>query len=131
MPDNAGVEGPAGLDWYSIGIMATAPLVVGLFVAHMFWRKSEPIFGNIVATGIIFSSAFAMIWKEHIELDRIVQKCIEAGFTCWPEPSAFTRFAIYAFIGLLEVFVVFTVSLRVEERIRLREYAPEWRRWSR
>lgn len=131
MPDNAGVEGPAGLDWYSIGIMATAPLVVGLFVAYMFWRKSEPIFGNIVATGIIFSSAFAMIWNEHIALDRIVQKCIEAGFTCWPEPSAFTRFAIYAFIGLLEVFVVFTLSLRMEERIRLRDYAPEWRRWSR
>ena len=111
--------------------MATVPPVVGLLVAYLFWRKSEPIFGNIVATGVIFGSAFAMIWREHIGLDRMVQTCIDAGFTCWPEPSAFTRFAIYAFIGLIEVFVVFTLSLRVEERIRLRDYAPEWRRWSR
>jgi hypothetical protein len=46
---------------------------------------------------------------------------------CWPEPAAFTRFAIYAFIGLVQVFVVFTLSLRVEERVRRRDYAPEWR----
>lgn len=131
LPDNVTVGGPAGLNWFWIGIMATVPLVVGLLVAYLFWRKSEPIFGNIVATGVIFGSAFGMIWREHIGLDRMVQKCIDAGFTCWPEPTAFTRFAIYAFIGLIEVFVVFTLSLRVEERIRLRDYAPEWRRWSR
>lgn len=107
--------------------MATVPFLVGLVVAYLFWRRSEAIFGNIVATGIIFSAAFGMIWREHVELDRIVQACIDAGHTCWPEPSAFTRFAIYAFIGLLEVFTVFTLSLRVEERIRRRDYAPEWR----
>ena len=131
LPDNVSVDGPAGLNWFWIGIMASVPLVVGVLVAYLFWRKSESIFGNIVATGVIFGSAFGMIWREHIGLDRMVQKCIDAGFTCWPEPSAFTRFAIYAFIGLIEVFVVFTLSLRVEERIRLRDYAPEWRRWSR
>jgi hypothetical protein len=70
-----------------------------------------------------------MIWREHVELDRIVQACLDAGHTCWPEPSAFTRFAIYAFIGLIQVFTVFMLSLRVEERIRLRQYSPEWRRW--
>lgn len=121
------MHGTNGLNWYWIGIMATVPFVVGLLFAYLFWRKSEPIFGNIVGTGVIFTSAFAMIWREHIELDRLVQQCIDAGYTCWPEPSAFTRFAIYAFIGLIEVFAVFTLSLRVEERIRRRDYAPEWR----
>ena len=111
--------------------MATAPLVVGMLVAYLFWRRSEPIFGNIVGTGVIFTSAFGMIWREHMELDRVVQRCIDAGFTCWPEPSAFTRFGIYAFIGLVEVFLVFMLSLRVEERARLRQFAPEWRHWSR
>jgi hypothetical protein len=121
------VDAPTGLNWHWIGIMATVPFIVGLVVAYLFWRRSEAIFGNIVATGIIFSAAFGMIWREHVALDRIVQACIDAGHTCWPEPSAFTRFAIYAFIGLLEVFTVFTLSLRVEERIRRRDYAPEWR----
>ena len=120
----------AGLNWYWIGVMATAPFVGGLLLAFLFWRRSEPIFGNIVATGVIFSSAFGMIWREHLELDRIVQACLDAGYTCWPEPSAFTRFAVYAFIGLTQVFTVFMLSLRVEERIRLRRYSPEWRRWS-
>ena len=109
--------------------MSTAPFIAGLLCAYVLWRRSEPLFGNLVATGVIFSSAFGMIWREHVELDRIVQQCIDAGFTCWPEPSAFTRFAIYAFIGLIQVFAVFTLSLRVEERMRLRQYSPEWRRW--
>jgi hypothetical protein len=116
-----------GLNWYWISIAATVPAVVGLLAALPFWRRSDAIFGNIVGTTIIFSSAFGMIWREHVELDRIVQACLDAGTTCWPEPAAFTRFAIYAFIGLIEVFLVFTLSLRVEERVRRRDYAPEWR----
>ena len=43
------------------------------------------------------------------------------------EPSASARFAIYASIGL-GVFLLFTISLAVERRIRNRDYAPEWRR---
>ena len=115
------------LSWNWISLMATVPLVVGLVLAYPFWRKSEPIFGNIIGTGIIFPSAFAMIWREHLQIDRIVQACLDEGVACFPEPSAFTRFAIYAFIALFEVFIVFMVSLRVEQRARRREYAPEWR----
>ena len=115
------------LSWNWISLMATVPLVVGLLLAYPFWRKSEPIFGNIIGTGIIFTSAFAMIWREHLQIDRIVQACLDEGVACFPEPSAFTRFAIYAFIALFEVFIVFMVSLRVEQRARRREYAPEWR----
>lgn len=116
-----------GLSWSWILLMATVPLLVGLLVAYPFWRRNESIFGNIIATGVIFSSAFAMIWREHVTLDRIVQRCLDEGTTCWPDPSAFTRFAIYAFIGLIEVFIVFTLSIRVEEKHRRRDYAPEWR----
>jgi len=42
-------------------------------------------------------------------------------------PSAFTRFAIYAFIGLTEVIALFSLSIVVEDRARRRHYAPEWR----
>jgi hypothetical protein len=57
-----------------------------------------------------------------------VKACLEAGTTCFPEPSAFARFAIYASIGLAEAFLLFTVSLSVERRISNRDYSPEWRR---
>ena len=117
----------AGLNWYWIAIAATLPGSVGLIVAIPFWRRSEAIFGNIIGTAIIFAFAFAMIWREHVELDQIVKTCLDAGTVCWPQPAAFTRFSIYAFIGLVQVFVVFTLSLRVEERVRRREYSPEWR----
>ena len=116
-----------GLNWYWITVMATAPLAVGLLLAYLFWRKGDSIFGNLVGTGVAFAAAFAMIWREHMELDRIVQQCIDNGIPCWPEPSAFTRFAIYAFIALFQVFILFSVGLRVEERMRRRDYAPEWR----
>lgn len=116
-----------GLNWFWISIAATVPALLGLLVALPFWRRSDAIFGNVAGTAVIFAWAFGMIWREHVELDRIVQACLDAGTVCWPEPAAFTRFAIYAFIGLAEVFAVFMLSLRVEERIRRRDYAPEWR----
>ena len=47
--------------------------------------------------------------------------------TCWPNPSAFSRYAIYAFIALFEVMALFSLSLKVENKIRRRGYAPEWR----
>ena len=37
------------------------------------------------------------------------------------------RYALYAFIGLIEVFALFAVSLSVEEKQRRRGYDPEWR----
>ncbi len=76
---------------------------------------------------MIFAAAVGLIMREHVELDRIVQNCLDRAVTCWPEPSAFTRFAIYAFIGLFEVIVLFTVSVRVESALRRRHYDPEWR----
>ena len=54
-------EPVTGLSWNWIALMSSVPLVVGLIVAYPFWRRSEPIFGNILGTGVIFTSAFAMI----------------------------------------------------------------------
>ena len=116
-----------GLNWSLIALMATVPALVGHLLAYPFWRKGQAIFGNIIGTGVMFTSAFGLILWEHTVLDRIVQRCLEAGDPCWPEPAPFTRYAIYAFIALLEVFLLFSLSLRVEERIRNRDYAPEWR----
>lgn len=107
--------------------MATAPPLVGLLVAYPCWTKRQSILGNIAGTAVIFGAALALILRESAELDAIGRRCIDAGYYCFPTPSAFSRYAIYAFIGLFEVFALFTVSLGVENKIRRRGYDPEWR----
>jgi hypothetical protein len=117
----------ANLQWFWIVLELTVTPIVALLVAFPFWRKGGMIFGNIAGTVIIFGSAFALIMREYVEIDRMVQECLDAGDVCFPVPSAFTRFAIYAFIGLVEVFALFTLSLRAEKKRRDQDYAPEWR----
>ena len=116
------------LSWSWIALGVTAVPLAGLMVAYPLWRKEQFIFGNIAGTAVIFASGIALILREHVELDRLVQDCLDSGTVCWPEPSAFTRFAVYASISLIEVFALFSLSLRVEQRLRGRDYAPEWRR---
>jgi hypothetical protein len=115
------------LSWNWIGVMLTAPPIAGGCVALLIWQTRQYLIGNLAAATVIFGSALALILRESVELNHAIQACLDAGYTCWPEPSAFTRYAIYAFIGLFEVFGVFAWSLRVEARIRNRNYAPEWR----
>jgi len=116
-----------GLNWSWILFALLVPPLVAGAVAYPIWRTGQPIFGNIAGSAVIFACAVGLIMREHIELDRIVQNCLDRAVTCWPQPSAFTRFAIYAFIGLFQVIVLFTVSVRVESSLRRRHYDPEWR----
>ena len=116
-----------GLSWFWIALMLTATPLVGVLAAFPLWRTSQVILGNIAGTMVIFGAALGLILREYVEVDRVTRRCLDSGFTCWPEPSAFVRYAIYAIIGLIEVFALFAVSLKVEERIRNRNYAPEWR----
>lgn len=115
------------LNWFWIVMAATVPMLLGLAVAWPIWLSGQPILGNIAGSIIIFGAGIGFIMREHTELDRLVQACIEAGTTCWPTPSAFTRFAIYAFIALADVIALFTISVSVESSRRRRHYAPEWR----
>lgn len=115
------------LSWSWIAVAAVVPFLAGLIVAWAIWLTGQPILGNIAGSIVIFGAAIGMIMREHTDLDRVVQACIEQGTTCWPTPSAFTRFAVFAFIGLAQVIVLFTVSISVETKQRRRGYAPEWR----
>ena len=115
------------LSWRWIALMVTAPPVVGLLVAYPCWKKRQPILGNIAGTAVIFGAALALILRESAELDRLSRLCMDAGYYCFPSPTAFSRYAIYAFIALFEVFALFTVSLSVEQKVRRQDYDPEWR----
>ena len=115
------------MNWNLIAFAAIVPTIVGLLVAIPFWRKRQSTFGSLIGTVVIFGTAVGLILREYVELDRITNACLDAGTPCFPTPSAFTRFAIYGFISLIEVFFLFYTSIVVEERIRSRDYDPEWR----
>jgi hypothetical protein len=116
-----------GFNWFWIAVAASGPAVGGLMVAYPIWRLNQPILGNLAGSAVIFGIAIALIMREHVTLDRLVQACLSQGFTCWPDPPAFTRYAVYAGIALMQVMALFSVSLRVEHRLRRRGYDPEWR----
>jgi hypothetical protein len=115
------------LNWFWITVMLVAPLPAALLVAWPIWRIKQPILGNLAGSVVIYGMAIALIFRESIELRRIAEACIEAQTTCFPDPPEFTRDVIYASIALAQVIVLFLVSLRFEERLRRRGYAPEWR----
>jgi len=115
------------LNWFYISLETTIPPIVGALVALPFWLKEQPILGNLAGSAIIFGSAFAAIMREHMELDAAISRCFEQGLVCFPNPPAFTRYAIYGFIALFWVIVLFTVSLKVETKLRRRGYDPQWR----
>ena len=115
------------LSWKWIALMLTAPPLIGWLIALPLWKKGEMILGNLAGTILIFAAGVALIVRESIEVNAAIAACLDAGYTCWPVPSAFVRYAIYAAIALAEVVILFSWSLRVERQMRNRHYAPEWR----
>lgn len=117
------------LSWWWILLMLVAPLPGAVLLARPIWHRREMILGNIAGSVVILGVALALMLRESAELDILRRRCFDAGFVvCWPTPGAFTRYAIYAAIGMVEVVLLFVLSLRVEHQIRERDYAPEWRR---
>ena len=115
------------LSWFWIGFAAVVPFLAGGLFAYPIWRLGQPILGNIAGSILIFGASVMLIMREHADLERMTKACLDKGTTCFPDPSAFARFALYAFIGLVEVIILFSVSIRVETRLRRRDYSPEWR----
>jgi len=116
------------LSWNWIAVMAVAPPVVAPMLAAVGWRRKEFILGNVAGTIVIFGAAMALILRESLVLDTLVRQCLDIGLVCTPRPAAFTRYAIYAAIGLVQVITLFLASLRIERHGREQHYAPEWRR---
>ena len=118
------------LNWMSLAIMTLVALPLAVFVARLLWVRNEGVLGNLAGTAVIFGTAIVLILKESAESDAATNNCLDAGLTdCFSPSSPFTRYAIYAFIGLAEVIALFLISHEVERRMRNREYAPEWRSW--
>jgi hypothetical protein len=116
-----------GLNWGWIALALTLPTAGAVVVSVLIWRTGQIILGNIAGTAVAFGAAIGFILREHAEVEAVVNACLDAGTACFPEPSAFIRFAIYACIGMAQAFLVFSLSLKYEMRLRRKDYAPEWR----
>ena len=115
-------------DWLRIALMCVLPLLFALPAGYAIWKRGDYALGNIAGMAVIFVIALWMIILEYGDVGRWTQACLDQGHVCQPSPSAFVRYAIYAGIGLIQVGVLFGVSLKVEERERNSIYSPEWRR---
>lgn len=117
------------MNWNWIAIAATVPWLLGFLVAWPLWRRDMSTFGSTVGASLIFIAGAAFIGREYMELERLTEACVEAtGYECIFRPAPFTRFATHAGIALAQVFALFLVGVRFEERRRRLDYAPEWRR---
>src|SRR5262245_9890409 len=85
------LEAVSELSWLWIVVMLIAPPLGGGLLAFLIWRTRQYVLGNLAGAGVIFAAALALILRESVEIDRATRACLEAGYTCWPEPSAFTR----------------------------------------
>jgi hypothetical protein len=111
-----------------IAIASTVPILLGLIVAMPLWYLRLEVIGNVTGATLIFMMTIGMIAREWMALENLrLAKCPDTDTFCPPDPGNFTKFAIYGFIGLAQVVVLFLISLRVERMIRNRGVAPEWR----
>jgi len=117
-----------GLSPVWLGVAGTLPIALGLLVAWPLWTRRQEAIGNIAGATLIFMVTIGMITREWLSLEQVrIAKCPDPDTFCPPDPGNFTKFAIYGFIGLAQVFALFMISLNVERRIRNRGVAPEWR----
>ena len=107
------------------------PTIIGLLVAVPFWfTRTGAIVGNVIAAAVIFAAVLALIGREFIAIDRVRQQCAEAELGCRDMVStadAFTRYAAYGLIGLLDTALIFTCHSRFEHKRSRSRYAKEWR----
>ena len=120
------------MDWRWVVLALTVPTLVGILVAFPVWRWGKnPTIGAILGAVPIFVATVALIGREFIEIQRFYQQCralLDRHIVCRDLlPDDFTRFAIYCFIGMVEVFLLFYMSASVEGRKREAEFALPWR----
>ena len=99
-------------------MMAIVPPLSGVLLGYPFWKRSQPILGNLAGSVVIFGSALVLILRESVELDRLTRQCIDAGYYCIPPPPGYSSYAIYRLLALFEVVALFTLSLPSREKVR-------------
>jgi hypothetical protein len=116
------------VNWQWIAVALVVPTALGFLTAWPLWRRGQGTFGATVGASVIFMCGAALIGREYTELERMAEACIEAtGYECIFSPSAFTRFAIYAGIALVEVFLLFDAGIKADHRAYRKQFPSEWK----
>lgn len=98
---------------------AIVPLAFGLLAAWPLWlARAVDEIGSIVGAGVILAFTVGFIAREFGDVMEITRRCVEAEVPCHFRPEPFTRYAVYAGLGLIQIFAVFLVGLGVEERLQ-------------
>ena len=116
------------MSWYWIAIAVLLPLVAALGVAWPFWGRSRDALGSGAGALLVFVLDVAFVGREYIHVQQLTAGCLAAEVRCAFHPEPFTRFCIYGFIAMAQVFVLFAVGATVEGRIANKAFAAEWRR---
>ena len=116
------------VSWLWIGLAMVLPFGVGLGIAWPFWRKPsrDPV-GTVLGAFVVVASGVAFVGREFIHVQRVTNQCIATETACRFFPEPFTRFFIYVAIAMAQVFVLFLIGSAIENRIRGRAFAAEWR----
>jgi len=104
------------LNWLRIALAFVIPALMGTAVARLLWQRRDTMMGNVVAGGVILALMLLFFAGEYIEIARFQSACAEAGTPCKLRLGAHNRYFIYAFIGFIDVAIVFAMGLRHEER---------------
>ena len=106
------------LNWWRIVLAFVIPTLLGVGVAMVLWRRRDTMMGSVVAGGLIFALILLFFAGEYIEVTRFQIACQLAGIPCKLRLGDFNRFVIYGFIAFIDVAIVFTIGLRIEDRRR-------------
>ena len=107
------------LTW--VFVAAILPMAVALIIALPLWhRRIKDEGGTIAGAAVVFACSLGLIGREFSHVLKMSGTCVARQIACHFEPEPFTRYAIYAGIGMLQVFALFMIGLSVEERLRRR-----------
>ena len=104
-----------------IVVAAIVPLGVAILAARPLWLKrvSDEV-GTMAGAAIVLAFSIGRIAREFGHVLTVSTACLELQVVCRFVPEPFTRYAIYAGIGMAQVFALFLIGLSVEERLRRR-----------
>ena len=110
----------AGLNWLMVAAGLVLPLIAGFLIAWLLWGGRDPMAGNLAATGVILISILVFFALEFVEVENVRRDCGASRVRCVFQPSEFTRYAIYAITGFIDIMLIFLASLWYDERRRRR-----------
>lgn len=101
------------LNWCRIAVSFVIPTLIGLVVARLLWRREDTMMGNVVGAGVSLLVLLLFFAGEYVEITRF--QIAWTGVPYKVRLGYFNRYAIYAFIGFVDVAIVFLMGLRYGE----------------